>query len=43
MRVSLFVQFQIYREALLIFFAHANVYLRALQKPMNEAWRVGIG
>jgi len=41
--VSLFVQFQIYREALLIFFAHANVYLRALQKPMNEQWRVGIG
>jgi hypothetical protein len=40
---SLFVQFQIYREALLIFFAKAIVYLRALQKPVSEHWKVAIG
>jgi hypothetical protein len=40
---SLFVQFQIYREALLIFFAKASVYLKALQKPLNDEWLTGIG
>lgn len=40
---SLFVQFQIYREAVLIFFAKAIVYLRALQKPLNEYWQMAIG
>ena len=40
---SLFVQFQIYREALLIFFAKASVYLKALRRRVNEEWEVGIG
>jgi uncharacterized damage-inducible protein DinB len=40
---SLFVQFQIYHEAILMFYAKASVYLKALQKPMNEQWRVGVG
>ena len=40
---SLFVQFQIYREALLIFFAKASVYLKALQREVSDEWRVGIG
>lgn len=40
---SLFVQFQIYREALLIFYAKASVYLRALQKPLSDEWRAAIG
>jgi hypothetical protein len=40
---SPFVQFQIYREALLMFYAKASVYLKALQKSVNEEWRIGIG
>ena len=40
---SLFVQFQIYREALLIFFAKASVYLKALQREVSDEWRIGIG
>ena len=40
---SLFVQFQIFREALLIFFAKASVYLKALRRRVNEEWEVGIG
>ncbi|HEY1014927.1 MAG TPA: DinB family protein [Herpetosiphonaceae bacterium] len=40
---SLFVQFQIYREALLIFFAKASVYVKALGKRVNEEWEIGIG
>jgi hypothetical protein len=40
---SPYVQFQIYREALLMFYAKASVYLKALQKSVNEEWRIGIG
>ncbi|NDJ51488.1 MAG: hypothetical protein GYB68_00215 [Chloroflexi bacterium] len=38
-----FVQFQIYHEALLIFYAKASVYLKALEKEMTEQWREWIG
>ena len=40
---SPFVQFQIYREAILIFCAKASVYLKALRKTMNADWQAGIG
>lgn len=40
---SLFVQFQIYREALLIFYAKASVYLKALEKQFTNEWEIGIG
>jgi uncharacterized damage-inducible protein DinB len=40
---ALFVQFQIYREALLIFYAKASVYLKALGKPYNQHWKAWVG
>ena len=40
---SLYVQFEIYREALLMFYAKASVYLKALQKRVNDRWHTGIG
>lgn len=40
---SLFVQFQIYREALLIFYGKASVYLKALEIEGTEEWKQGIG
>jgi hypothetical protein len=40
---SLYVQFLIYHEAFLIFYAKASVYLKALEKPYPDQWKVGIG
>ena len=40
---SLYVQFLIYHEALLIFYAKVSVYLKALEKPYPDQWKVAIG
>jgi hypothetical protein len=40
---SPFVQFQIYHEALLMFYAKASVYLKGLQKPVSDTWQAGVG
>lgn len=40
---SLATQFKIYHEALLMFYAKASVYLKALQKPVNAQWKSWIG
>jgi hypothetical protein len=40
---SLYVQFQIYREALLIFYAKASIYLKALEKEYTSLWKNWIG
>jgi hypothetical protein len=40
---SPYVQFQIYREALLMFYAKASIYLKALQKTVNAEWQAGVG
>ncbi len=40
---SVFVQYQILREALLIFYAKASVYLKALEKPFTDEWKAWIG
>ena len=37
------VQFQIYREAILIFYAKASLYLKALQKPYSDEWKRWVG
>ncbi|NJL53968.1 hypothetical protein HC928_01595 [bacterium] len=42
-RVSAHTQFEIYREALMMFYAKAGVYLKALQKPVNDRWQSWIG
>lgn len=40
---TLYVQFQIYREALLIFYGKASVYLKALEKELPAEWIFAIG
>ncbi len=40
---SAHVQFQIYREAVLIFYAKASIYLKALQKPYPDEWKRWVG
>ncbi|MCA0455124.1 MAG: hypothetical protein LCI00_14210 [Chloroflexi bacterium] len=40
---SLHVQFQIYREAILIFYAKASIYLKALEKPYSDEWKGWVG
>ncbi len=38
-----YVQFQIYHEAYLIFYAKVSVYLKALEKQVSDEWTIGIG
>lgn len=40
---SPYVQFQVYREALLIFYAKASMYLKALEKPYPDQWKMWVG
>ncbi|MFN8376430.1 MAG: hypothetical protein U0694_26610 [Anaerolineae bacterium] len=40
---SPYVQFQIYREAVLIFYAKASIYLKALEKPYSDEWKRWVG
>lgn len=40
---SPYVQFQIYREAVLIFYAKASLYLKALEKPYSDEWKRWVG
>jgi len=37
------IQFEIYREAIMMFYAKASVYLKGLQKPVSDQWQVWIG
>ncbi|QQR34492.1 hypothetical protein JI749_08780 [Devosia oryziradicis] len=37
-----FVQFHIYREAVLIFLGKASIYLKAMQKPLSMQWQAQI-
>lgn len=37
------VQFQVYHEALLIFYAKVSIYLKALEKELTDEWKIGIG
>jgi len=36
-------QFRIFHEAVLMFYAKASVYMKALQKPVNDQWISWIG
>lgn len=40
---SPFVQFQVYREAIYIFYGKLSVYLKALERDPGEQWAAGIG
>lgn len=41
--VSVYTNFMIYREAIMMFYAKASVYLKALQRPVNARWQSWIG
>lgn len=43
MQFPAMVQLQVYREALLIFYAKVSVYLRAMDKPLPEQLQTWIG
>ncbi|MBI1276677.1 MAG: hypothetical protein GC179_00980 [Anaerolineaceae bacterium] len=40
---SPYVQFQRYREAILILYAKASIYLKALEKPYSDEWKAWVG
>jgi hypothetical protein len=40
---SPFVQHEVYREAIYIFYGKLSVYLKALERDAGEEWTVGIG
>jgi hypothetical protein len=40
---SPFVQFQIYREAVYIFYGKLSVYLKALERDPGASWAAGVG
>lgn len=40
---SPFVQFQVYREAVYIFYGKLSVYLKALERDAGEQWAAWIG
>ena len=40
---SPFVQHEIYREAVYIFYGKLSVYLKALERDAGEAWATGVG
>ena len=42
-RVSAQTQFEIYREATMMFYAKASVYLKGLQKSVSDQWEAWIG
>jgi uncharacterized damage-inducible protein DinB len=42
-KVSAQTQFEIYREALMMFYAKASVYLKGLQKSVSDQWQAWIG
>lgn len=42
-RSSVFVQFQIYREALYIVWGKCSVYLRAMEKALTPEWQSWVG
>ncbi len=42
-KVGIGTQFHLYREALLIFYGKASIYLKALNKPLTEQWQQWIG
>ena len=40
---SPFVQFEIYREAVYIFYGKLSVYLKALERDAGQEWAMGVG